>query len=569
VDTIKDRLKILYPGEYESLYPKVCALIEKWNKASFKNYPELSEKDIALITYGDAVHSGKKGEGLKMLNRILTGNLKGIINIVHILPMFPYTSDDGFSVVDYRAIDENLGAWDDIAALSENFDLMFDAVLNHCSVSSAYFKGFFAGDPKYKDFFIACDPAVDYSAVARPRALPLLTAFETSEGEKHIWTTFSDDQVDLNYQNPEVLLEMLDVLLMYAQRGARFIRLDAIGYLWKKAGTNCFNLPEVHEFVKLSRSVLNLCSPKCAIITETNVAHKENISYFGNGDDEASLVYQFPLPPLTLFSFISGNAEKLTRWAEQLEPAGKGTAFFNFLASHDGIGMRPTEGILTAEEKQNLVDAVQKRGGKINYRSLPDGQQEPYELNITYMDALSDPGDSDDLRLQRFIAAHALLLSLAGLPAIYYNSLFGSRNDYKGLVESGINRRINREKFEYEDLAAQLADPSNFRYRAFSALKKLIEIRKTCPQFAPSASQKILHIDPRVFAFIRKAEDSPQSVLVLINVSCHTCTPVLDIKDFAKSICQGIRPGIDLISGENTGSQIELPPYGAMWIIDK
>jgi sucrose phosphorylase len=428
MDTIKSRLDFLYPGKADAVYAAITALIEKWKAIPVKNYPPLSEKDVAFITYGDSVHNDKKGEALKTLNRFLMEHLHGCVNIVHILPMFPYTSDDGFSIVDYRTINEDLGEWKDIDNLSKNFDLVIDAVVNHCSVSSVYFKGFLAGDEKYRDFFIDCDPDADYSRVTRPRALPLLTAFTTLNGDVHpIWTTFSEDQVDFNYANPAVLLEALDILFLYVTRGARFIRLDAIGFIWKKSGASCMHLRETHEIIKIMRAALNTVSPNCALITETNVAYKDNIAYFGN--DEASLVYQFPLPPLVLYAFITGNAEKLTRWAATLEPCEKRTAYFNFLASHDGIGLRPVEGILHDDEKKLMVDTVIKRGGRVSYRSLPDGVEEPYELNISYIDALSDNDEDDATRLKRFTAAHVLLLSIAGVPAVYYNSMFGLRND--------------------------------------------------------------------------------------------------------------------------------------------
>lgn len=289
---------------------------------------------------------------MQALKTFLDREMEETISGVHLLPMFPYTSDDGFSVQDFREIDPELGTWKDIEALGENYDLMFDAVINHVSKSSVYFQEFLKGNEKYRNFFIVADPDEDYSSVTRPRALPLLTAFETADGEKYVWTTFSEDQIDLNYKEPAVLLEILDILLFYASKGARFLRFDAIGFAWKEKGTTCMHLPQTHELIKLMREVLEECAKGCTIITETNVPHKENISYFGDGTDEAGLVYQFPLPPLTLYSYIVGNAEKLTEWAASLEPTNPQTTYFNFLASHDGIGMRPVEDILSEEERR-------------------------------------------------------------------------------------------------------------------------------------------------------------------------------------------------------------------------
>ncbi|MDR1469905.1 MAG: sugar phosphorylase [Spirochaetaceae bacterium] len=553
MNTIKARLDLLYPGKADAVFAAITALVEKWKAVPVKKYPSLSEKDVALITYGDSLHNDKKGEALKTLNRFLTERLHGCVNIVHILPMFPYTSDDGFSVSDYRTVNKNLGEWSDIDALSKNFDLVLDAVINHCSVSSAYFKGFLSGDEKYRDFFIDCDPNADYTQVIRPRTHPLLTPFTTQDGVvRHVWTTFSEDQVDFNYANPAVLLEALDILLLYTTRGARFIRLDAIGFIWKKLGTSCMHLRETHEIIKIMRSVLNAISPNCALITETNVAHKDNIAYFGNGKDEASLVYQFPLPPLVLYSFIAGNAEKLTHWAANLDQCEKGTAYFNFLASHDGIGVRPVEGILNDREKKLMVDTVIRRGGKISYRSLPGGIQEPYELNISYIDALSDNDEDDAIRLKRFAAAHVLLLSLSGLPAIYYNSILGTRNDLHGAETSGINRRINRKKFSYTEIEKALNDGGSLPSKTFFTLKALIEKRVRCPHFAPDASQKVLAIDPRVFVLKRKAEEEKGCVYALINVSGESC---------ALTLPGGIRERLDPFEAKWLFRDLESAPF--------
>ena len=202
--------------------------------------------------------------------------------------------------------------------------------------------------------------------MTRPRALPLLTAFHTKEGEKHVWTTFSEDQIDLNFECPDVLAEVLDILVMYAKAGAKFIRLDAIGFMWKQLGTTCMHLPETHELIKLMKDVLQEYAPGTKLITETNVPHADNISYFGNGEDEADLVYQFPLPPLTMYSLLKGDASILSSWMAGLKLPGSRVTYFNFLSSHDGIGVRPTEGILSDEDRQFLVEAALKNGGRVS-----------------------------------------------------------------------------------------------------------------------------------------------------------------------------------------------------------
>ncbi|WP_226580974.1 alpha-amylase family glycosyl hydrolase [Acuticoccus sediminis] len=524
----------------------------------------LDERDVMLITYGDSIRT--EGEApLATLRRFLAAHGGEIITNVHILPFYPWTSDDGFSVKDYRAIDPVLGDWDDVSALAEDVGIMFDGVINHISAESAWFRAFLAGDPTYADYFTVMDPATDLSQVTRPRALPVLTPFETADGVKSVWTTFSADQIDLNYANPDVLIEILDLLIFYAQKGARFIRLDAIGFLWKEVGTTCMHLPQTHAVIKAMRVVLDAAVPGTLIVTETNVPHRDNISYFGDGSDEAQLVYQFPLPPLTLHAFLTGDASRLTGWARSLEPTTPSTTFFNFLASHDGIGVRPAEGILSPEEVAAMADAVVARGGRVSMRSLPGGGEAPYELNITYLDAISAPGEDDDTRLAKFMAAQTILLSVVGIPGIYVHSLLGSHNDLEGLARTGRARSINREKLDLAGLEAALADPANLRNRVLSAFRERLTLRAARPAFAPNAAQRVLSLDDRVFSLMR--ETGGDRVWVAVNVTAGPVAlsvPTADL-GFAPGRSVSLLGGTAPIIGAET-TELTLAPYEAAWI---
>ncbi|HSP47697.1 MAG TPA: alpha-amylase family glycosyl hydrolase [Clostridiaceae bacterium] len=551
MDKIKGRLEYLYPERHEEVYGKVMDLIDSWKGRIRTSYPWVDKEDVVLITYGDAIR--REGEmPLKTLKTFLDRELEDAVSTVHILPMFPYTSDDGFSVSDFREINPEFGTWEDIERLGENYDLMFDAVINHASVSSRYFREFLKGTEGYRDFFIVADPDRDYSMVTRPRVLPLLTVFETWEGPKHIWTTFSEDQVDFNYKDPNVLLEILDILLLYAQKGARFIRFDAIGFAWKEENTTCMHLPQTHELVRLMREVLQTCAPGCTIITETNVPHKDNISYFGNGYDEAGLVYQFPLPPLTLHSYISGSAKALSDWAASLEATTEGTTYFNFLASHDGIGMRPAEGLLSPEQVDIMVDTVLKRGGQVGYRSMPDGTQVPYELNISYVDAVAGDETDPERLVQKFMGSQCVLASVMGMPAIYYHSLLGSRNAYEDYQSSGIKRRINREKLDLDLLEQEIQDRDSVRRKVLDRYREMLALRKRQEAFSPNSRQEVLFLDDRVFALLRGEEGG--RVLVLINVSGEHVE------------LETSYHGTELFSGSKWKGRMELEPYCYHWI---
>jgi sucrose phosphorylase len=524
----------------------------------------VTERDVMLITYGDSLQGADRAP-LQVLHDFLLRHVDGVISTVHILPFFPYSSDDGFSVIDYTAVDPALGVWADVEHLGADFKLMFDAVINHISAESDWFRAFKAGDPAYRDFFIVTDPAQDLSGVVRPRALPLLTAVNRDGETVHVWTTFSDDQIDLNFASPDVLLRVIDVLLAYVAHGASFIRLDAIAYLWKEPGTTCIHLEQTHRVIRLFRSLLDAVAPGVALITETNVPHAENISYFGDGSNEAQLVYQFTLPPLLLHAFISQDATRLSAWAATIQNPSPTATYFNFTASHDGIGVRPVEGILPPEEVERLLERATAHGGAVSYKANPDGTKSPYELNITYFDALSDPAGDEPLALQarRFIASQAIELAFIGMPGIYVHSLVGSRNWPEGVAQTGRLRSINREKLDVTQVEAALADPASLRSRVFTAYRNLIDIRTAHRAFHPNGAQTVLDLDPALFALLRIAPDGSERI-----VAVHNVTNTIVSLDLGRVPLDGAAGFEELITGQTVAADavIEAAPYQVLWL---
>ena len=517
----------------------------------------LTEQDSILITYGDQIQSSNE-KSLRTLGVFCENHLAGVMGGIHILPFYPWTSDDGFSVVDYRRVDPDLGDWNDIASLGNHFRLMFDAVLNHVSSQSEWFESFLRGEPRYRDYFITVEGSPDLSRVVRPRTLPLLTGFQTSSGEKRVWTTFSRDQVDLNYKNPDVLLEALDVLLGYVERGAAFIRLDAIAYLWKEIGTSCIHLPQTHHVIRFLRAALDEVAPQVHLITETNVPHADNISYFGDGTNEAQLVYNFALPPLTLHTFHTGDARVLSDWAMALTLPSEQTTFFNFLASHDGIGLNPARGILSDAEINALIEKTLAHGGLVSYKQNTDGTQSPYEMNVNYFDALSGPNDDEPLEVQidRFIASQAIMLSLVGVPGIYFHSMFGSRGWLEGVKRTGHNRSINRQKLQLDELQNELADKNSLRSRIFTKNRQLLKARSSSAAFHPHGRQKILDIHPAVFAIERISPDGTSRAVCFHNISAQTIAFHTQY-DSGESLFTGRTLPI---------SKLRLEPYQILWI---
>jgi glycosidase len=530
----------------------------------------LSPQDSILIAYGDMVQrQGNTEPPLATLNHFLQETIADTVSTVHLLPFYPYTSDDGFSVADYKQVNPELGDWSDIAQLNQNFDLMFDAVINHISAASEWFQAFLRDEKPYTDYFVVVDPSEDLSAVFRPRALPLLTPVETPSGTKHVWTTFSADQIDLNYSSPHVLMEILDVLLDYVAKGARFVRLDAIGFMWKEIGTSCIHLPQTHAAIQLMRLVLDEVAPQVALITETNVPHAENISYFGDGTNEAQMVYNFSLPPLTLHAFHTGQAEVLSRWAKTLNLPSDEVTFFNFLASHDGIGVTPARGILSTAEIEAMAERVQALGGQVSFKSNPNGSQSPYELNVNYLAALGQPGilEPTAVRARRFLAAQAIMLALRGVPGIYFHSLFGSDNWYEGVAHTGQKRTINREKLSYEALTAELAEATSLRAQVYYPYQRLLAVRRSQQAFHPHGRQEVLSIHPALFALWRRRDEADDGVICLQNVSNTAVDITLDLTRCNWSATQAT----DLIANTSfpiSDNQLALtmPPYGVLWL---
>jgi glucosylglycerate phosphorylase len=537
--------------------------------SSLPSRKELSERDVILISYPDQLRENGVPP-LMTLREFCIPRLRGLVNVLHILPFFPFSSDDGFSIVDFRRVKSELGTWEDVARLGADFRLMFDAVINHVSAQSAWFQAFLRGDPAYRGFFIEVEGNPDLSGVVRPRTSPLVHRFDALPNAKTVWTTFSRDQVDLNYRNPGVLLEAVDLLLFYAARGVEFIRLDAVAYLWKELGTPCINLPQTHRLVRLLHAILEEAAPQVKLITETNVSHAENLSYLGDGTNEAHQIYNFALPPLVLHTFLSSDQRPLSQWADGLSLPGRRTAFLNFLASHDGIGLNALRGILPEADIQQLVEKTLEHGGRVSFKQAGDGPAQPYELNINYFDALSNPSGNEplDLQVNRFLAAHAILFSLPGIPAVYFHSLFGSRGWMEGVIRIGENRAINRQKLERAGLERELKIPTGIRRRVFDGIARLIRARISSPAFDPYGTGRTLDFGQEVFSLLRTAPDDGERVLCLHNISKRTQKIQLDFESIFGPIPRDHRV-MDIITGKQLRtrrtSPIHLDPYQVCW----
>ena len=569
---LKELLSRIYPeADLDALATKVQDAFWPGDKSPRKRARSpsnglWSERDAVLITYGDTIQDGQH-KPLDLLEDFLSRHMDGVVNGVHILPFFPFSSDDGFAVTDYYAVNNTLGEWSDIARIASKFHLMSDLVLNHVSSQGSWFNQYRQGNAPYDRFFFEADPNEDLSQVVRPRTTPLLQKIDTRDGERHVWCTFSHDQIDLNFANPVVLLEMLRIIRLHVDKGVRILRLDAVAFIWKVPGTPSIHLPETHAIVQLLRLLCDYAAETVVLLTETNVPRTENLSYFGNRN-EAHAVYNFPLPPLILHAMQSGTARYLSRWQSTMPPAQLGCAYLNFTASHDGIGMRPAEGVLPPDERDRMIDTAKRAGALVSMRALPDGTQSAYELNCSLFDAMrvTFKGE-DDHHLARFLCSQTIPMSLEGIPAFYIHSFLATPSDHAGVERRGMNRAINRHRWHYPELLERLADPGTDQHRVMAGLSERLRLRSGQPAFHPNATQFTLRLDERLFGVWRQSLDRYQSIFAIHNVSTETVSvspsEINLIEDDA---------WVDLLSQEvidPASRAIGFAPYQCRWISNR
>ncbi len=520
-----------------------------------------SQNTIVMITYADTIED-KTTLPINSINKFLKTCCDDIFEIVHILPFFPSSSDKGFSVKDYYSVYHQFGQWNDILRISKDFGVMADVVINHGSSESLWFKNFIKGEGKGSDYFLNFDEPFDTSKVVRPRTSDLLNPVETADGIKYIWCTFSKDQVDYNFSNPIVLFEFVQIIIFYLSKGITVFRFDAVAFIWKKIGTSCINLEKTHEIVRLFRTLLAYLSPKAILVTETNTPARENVSYFGNAN-EAHWIYNFSLPPILIYSILAGDSSYLEKLTMSMPPSQLGTSYLNFIASHDGIGLRPAETFLTKDEVTRFINLMEQNGGKVSYRSNNTDTPEAYEINITLFDAMKESFNKEvSLSVDRYLCIHTIMLSLEGVPAFYIHSLLGTENDYALYKQTNHNRSLNRGKIQFSEL--DLSNQSKSESYLFLELKKLILIRKKQPAFHPNAVQFTLHLGKNLYGIWRQSLDKKQSIFCISNLTDKEVK--LSLLDLNLIGFDHWRDLITEIEVDDIASEMRLKPYQTMWL---
>jgi len=545
--------------DIDHLKNQIIQIIKKFNQNYSKKKLTISEKTSLVICYGDNINSNQKSS-IQVFQNFFKKNLNKYFDAIHFLPFYPSSSDSGFAVKDHYKIEKRIGKWSDIKKISKSNHVMADIVINHSSARGLWFKNFLKKKRPGKDYFLTINSKFNTSKVVRPRDHKLLKKIDIFKKSDYLWRTFSADQIDLDFNNPSVLLRFIKIMIHLVNNGVTIFRLDAIAYLWKKNGTNCINLRQTHEIVKIFRLITNLLNVETIIITETNLPEKENLSYFGK-NDEANWIYNFSLPPLLIHAFLFENSSYLNKWSKNLPNAKFQNSYLNFIASHDGIGMRPTEGILNKRSLNNFLKRLKKNGSKFSYRKVQNKSRKVYEANITVFDALkkSDFDPNGKFFLERYVAAHAIMISFEGIPAVYFNSLFGKANDEAKYVITGNNRDVNRYKWNHKNITKKLSEKASKQSIFYQSLGKLLEIKRKQKAFHPNAKRLNINLGPKLFCFKRISLDKKQSIISITNCSSVNQYPRLDQKYCKwKNI---IDPKI-----KSLNKSLKLKPFETMWL---
>ena len=445
-----------------------------------------------LITYADTITAPDKPT-LAVLNRFLSEDYGTVgLPVLHVLPFLRSSSDRGFAVCDHTQLEPHFGDWHHLRKLAHGRRLMADLVVNHVSASHRWVQQFRRGREPGSFMVMAPTDLQGWDHVVRPRSSVLFTLMDTHQGLRPVWTTFGPDQVDLDWSRLEVLEFFARLMRTYVAHGVTWVRLDAIGFLWKDPYTTCMHRPKTRILVQALRLLLEQYTCNGVLLTETNVPEEENLSYLRSGD-QAHVAYNFPLPPLLLEALLSNNCDLLNRWLDRWPQLPQGSTMLNFTASHDGVGLRPAEGLISPERFHNLLMRCEERGGLISHRTEADGSLSPYELNIAWWSAMAGPATTPRrLQLERFLASQLLVMALPGVPAFYLPTLLAASNDHPTYRKTGCRRDLNRPQFDLQGLRRDLENTASPAAIIRILMGHALDIRAQLPAFHPEAPMTLL-----------------------------------------------------------------------------
>lgn len=434
---------------------------------------------VQLITYVDRFG----GSNLAQLRELLTGPLKEVFGGVHLLPFFHKIdgADAGFDPIDHTRVDERLGDWTHIKALTQDVDVMADVIVNHMSSESPQFQDYSAkgADSEYDGLFLTMSSVFpngateqDLLTVYRPRpGMPFAMTTLASGERRLLWTTFTPQQIDIDVHHPAGQAYLDSILKALSDSGVTMVRLDAVGYAIKKAGRNCFMMPETFEFI--GQFAARARELGLEVLVEIHSYYRRQIEIAKQVD----WVYDFALPPLVLHALEFGRSGPLLNWLSQ-RPNNAVTV----LDTHDGIGIidigadatdrKGSPGLVPPDELNELVERIHKNSGGQSRQATGAAASnlDLYQVNCTFFDALG----RDDAA---YLIARAIQFFVPGIPQVYYVGLLAGENDMTLLDRTKVGRDINRHYYSREEVLKDLGKP------VVQKLVELIKLRNTHAAF--------------------------------------------------------------------------------------
>ncbi len=502
--------------------------------------------------------------GMALYSNGFAENLKGVgehlgyfqelgINLAHIMPIMKCPeghSDGGYAVSDFRNIDPRAGTLDDLAALASEMQtreilLVLDVVVNHTSNEHEWAQRAREGEKTYQDYYYTFENRnmPDMFEQSMPEIFP-----ETSPGNftwdeemgRWVMTVFNNYQWDLNYSNPAVFIEMLDIILYWANKGADILRLDAVAFLWKKIGSTCQNEREAHLILQLFKDCCQVTSPGVLFIAEAIVAPFEVAKYFGEDAviaKECEIAYNATYMALMWDAVATKNAKLLNQGIKSLPVKLERATWLNYVRCHDDIGLGFDDsdiilaGYKPASHRKFLIEYYTGKFADSHARGLPFGQNEKNGdarisgslaslVGLQYAVEKGDPKSIDEA-ISGILLLHSMIMSFGGIPLLYYGDELGQLNDYSyehDVNKNGDTRWVHRPTIDWE-VAEQRNVPGTVEYKIFSALKRMISVRKEIDVFADFNNRELIDVvNPHLFVFVRYSlNKQAEKILVVAN----------------------------------------------------
>ena len=521
------------------------------------------------------------------------------VNYVHLMPLLKMpqeANDGGYAVSDYRTVEKRFGSMADIRKIaktfrSKNMLLELDLVLNHTSNEHEWAKKALQGEKEYQDMYYMYDDRSMPDAFEQtlPEIFP-----ENAPGNftylpainKWVFTVFNTYQWDLNYTNPKVFIEMIKILLNLANQGVDVLRLDAVAFMWKKLGTQSQNLDEAHILLQLFKACTKIAAPGAIFKAEAIVQPVEIVKYLGGGTvDECEIAYNASYMVYLWDAMATQNKRILEHGLQNIPRLPKGTTWINYIRCHDDIGLGyADQDILAAgynpfDHKQFMIsyyvgefEGSPAKGQRFMYNpKTKDARITGATATLLGLEKGLEEGNAEltELAVRKILLMHSGIMSFGGIPLVYYGDELACTNDYSFLEDPSKqddNRWLNRPIIDWKK-AAKRNQPGTIEHRVFSALKQMIALRKSIPEFYNENDYQLVKNDnPHVFSFLRTRDW--HKTLVLMNVSAQPQTvsqTVLEQTGFGHYVYdQYQQQDIALENGALT-----LEPFQFLWLKQK